>query len=179
MPSEDQSRDHIHKVVASLVGDDAANIFTYLYERGGEATEEEIASKMKMRMNAVRKALYSLLEQNLVSYRRVRDKNSGWYVYYWQVHEGQLLALILSRKRAVLDKLKARLAFELENTFYQCPADSTRYSFNEAVEYEFTCPRCGASLVYVDNTSVVRVLKEVIKRLEEELRVEQERAASR
>jgi transcription initiation factor TFIIE subunit alpha len=135
-------------------------------------TDEEIANDLGMKINTVRRALYNLLEQGLVSYRRVRDKSSGWFVYYWSLNTDKLNVALLQRKEKVLSKLKARLRYEEENEFYVCPVDGSRYTFAEALEYDFKCPRCGEHLVHQDNTDIKEVLRERIARIEEELKRE-------
>ncbi len=147
----------------------AARIFEYIYKRLDEVQDEEIARELGLKLNEVRRILYALSEQGFVSYRRVRDKNTGWYTYYWRVRKDEILSLIQSRKKVVLSKLKLRLQAEETNTFYECPTDGTRYTFDEALENEFRCPRCGSQLVYADNSNIIRVLKKYINILEREL----------
>ncbi len=168
----------IEVFLKSLIGETATKVFLFLLGKSSEATDEEIANGLNMKTNAVRKALYTLVDYNLVSYRRVRDSRSGWYTYYWKANENQVLSMIISRKKLVLEKLRTRLEFESNSTFYQCSMDGSRYSFNEALEYNFTCPRCGNPLVYIDNTSILQALRDIIRRIEEELKSEESRAYS-
>ncbi|GAH56981.1 unnamed protein product, partial [marine sediment metagenome] len=37
----------------------------------------------KLKLNTVRKTLYKLYSAKLAQFRRVRDKNTGWFIYYW------------------------------------------------------------------------------------------------
>ena len=168
----------IEAFLKNLIGETATRVFLFLLSRSGEVTDEEIANGLSLKTNAVRKALYTLVDYNLVSYRRVRDSRSGWYTYYWKANENQVISMIISRKKLVLEKLKTRLEFEVNSTFYQCPMDGTRYSFNEALEYNFMCPRCGNPLVYIDNTSILQALRDIIRRIEEELESEESKAYS-
>ncbi len=164
-----KSENPVAKLIELMFNEKAAKIFEYIYKRFDEVQDEEIARELGLKLNEVRRTLYALSEQGFVSYRRVRDKNTGWYTYYWRVRKDEILSLIQARKKVVLSKLKLRLQAEESNTFYECPADGTRYTFDEALENEFRCPRCGSQLVYVDNSSIIQVLKKYINLLEKEL----------
>lgn len=163
------SENPVVKLIELMFDEKAARIFEYIYKRLDEVQDEEIARELGLKLNEVRRILYALSEQGFVSYRRVRDKNTGWYTYYWRVRKDEILSLIQSRKKVVLSKLKLRLQAEETNTFYECPTDGTRYTFDEALENEFRCPRCGSQLVYADNSNIIRVLKKYINILEREL----------
>jgi transcription initiation factor TFIIE subunit alpha len=159
-------------MIERMYGSEARTVLEYLLGKNKEVTDEEIAEETGLKINSVRRALYLLLEHNLVGYRRVRDRNSGWYIYYWQVNVDQINAILYARKKMVLEKLKARLRYEESNEFYVCPNDGSRYTFDEAMDNDFRCPRCGEMLEYEDNTRYKEVLRKRIARIEEELRRE-------
>ena len=159
-------------MIEKMYGSEARSVLEYLLEKNKEVKDEEIAEGTGLKINAVRRALYLLLEHNLVSYRRIRDRNSGWYIYYWQVNIDQMNAILYSRKKMVLDKLKARLQYEENNDFYICPNDGSRYTFDEAMDNDFRCPRCGAMLEHEDNTKYKEILRKRIAIIEEELKRE-------
>ncbi|MCX8196151.1 MAG: transcription initiation factor IIE subunit alpha [Acidilobaceae archaeon] len=89
--------------------------------------------------------------------------------YYWRVDIDSINLGLLKRKRAVVSKLKYRLEHEMSAEFYVCPLDGSRYSFSEAFDYEFSCPRCGAVLERNDNQKAVEELRRFIKELEQEI----------
>ncbi len=159
-------------LIEALTGKEAREVFKHLLEQGKELTDEEISRNVNMRVNAVRKALYALSELGLISYRRVRDKNTGWYIYYWRVNIENIDSILITRKKEILKKLKERLEYEKGNTFFVCENEGIRYTFDEAFEHDFRCPRCGGNLIHIDNGEVVKVLEERIKILEEELKRE-------
>ena len=72
----------IKQVVIEFAGEEAFEVVSRLKE-DEETTDEEIANETGMRLNAVRKILYKLYDLHLASYRRTRDKQTGWFVYYW------------------------------------------------------------------------------------------------
>ena len=52
----------------------------------GEVTDEELAEELGLELNDVRRALFILYENDLATYRRVRDEDSGWLTYLWTFH---------------------------------------------------------------------------------------------
>jgi len=158
--------------IETVMGPYARKVFEYLVELGEEASDSQISEALGLKVNEVRKALYALSEYGLLSYRRVRDKNTGWFIYYWRINIDDINGILLLRKKEILRKLKERLNYENENSFYYCPVDGTRYTFDEAFENGFVCPRCGAELIYIDNEKTKKILLEKIRVLEEELRRE-------
>ncbi|AWS00610.1 transcription factor E [Metallosphaera hakonensis] len=152
-----------------LLGEDVIDVLSFLLDNKAELTDEEMANKLNVKVNEVRKKLYALADHGLVSYRRTRDKESGWYVYFWKANVDQINELLLARKREILNKLKARLEYESNNEFYICPEDKTKYTFEEAFENEFKCPKCGVQLTYYDSARVRELLEQKIKEIEEEI----------
>ncbi|QGA54932.1 transcription factor [Sulfolobus sp. E5-1-F] len=153
----------------SLLGDDVIDVLRVLLEKGTEMTDEEIANQLNIKVNDVRKKLNLLEEQGFVSYRKTRDKDSGWFIYYWRPNIDQINEILLNRKRLILDKLKSRLEYEKNNTFFICPQDNSRYSFEEAFENEFKCLKCGSQLTYYDTEKIKSFLEQKIRQIEEEI----------
>ena len=118
-----------------------------------------------LKLNTVRKTLYKLYSEKLAQFRRIRDKSTGWFIYYWW-HEFDLLEdILLEKKKLVEKKLRERLAFEESNYFFtckNCDNKNIKYVFEEAFEYNFRCPDCGGPLEAVDNKKIIEILKEKI-----------------
>ncbi len=172
MPRQTTSAEQLGLFVERLLDPEAKEVFLYLFETGKEATESEIAEATRLKVNSVRRALNLLVEKGLISYRRIRvvDKNGRTStVFYWRINGESLKSLVAARKKAVIEKLKAVLEHEENTYYYVCPLDGTRYSMDEAMEYNFTCPRCGSMLV-PDETrdKLVETLRRLVRRLEEE-----------
>ncbi len=158
-------------VVEEIGGESAYQVVRVLLESDKEITDEEIANKLNMQLNAVRKILYRLYEERLASYRRTRDTNTGWFIYYWRIRPDKIRDAVIRRKREVYLRLSERLKFERENMLFHCGNPSCqRLTFDEAMEAEFKCPNCGEELKYQDNSESIRVLEEKVRELEEELK---------
>ncbi|MHA1755089.1 MAG: transcription factor E [Candidatus Odinarchaeia archaeon] len=131
-----------------------------------EITDEELAEKTGLKLNIVRKVLYRLYDNHLATYRRIRDKNTGWFIYYWKLNLDKIYDLTKKRKELVLKRLEERLNFEKEHQFYYCPKDeSIRLTFEEAMEASFKCPHCGELLQFKDNSNLIKVLEAKIDEL--------------
>jgi len=151
-----------------LLGEEAVHLIQILSEQE-ETTDDELILKTGMKLNNLRKILYQLFEQSLVSYRRVRDKDAGWFKYYWRINRTGLSILLNAKKRRILAKLKERLEYETRNMFFICPTDNVRYVFEDAMETNFQCPNCGGKLESVQNQDIISVLKIKIAELESNL----------
>jgi transcription initiation factor TFIIE subunit alpha len=156
--------------IANLFGGEEAVTVVKSLKKLGEATDEIIANDCGIRLNTVRKVLYKLYDHGLVSCTRVRDEKTGWFIFYWRLQPDQLDAFIRSRKKRALDKLKQRLDFERNHTFFICKNDpDVRVTFEEAMETSFKCPKCGKQLDSSDNAELISALETRIERLEAEL----------
>lgn len=165
------------ELVKIFCGDVCSSILKILLKDSSEFIDEELASKLGANINDIRRALYELQTLGIITYRRERDK-SGNFVYYWYADVEHLNQLFLRRKKTVLRRLEDRLKLEEENSFYVCPQDDIRLSFDEALENEFRCPRCNMPLEFAENEEIKRKLRELILSLQEEV-FNEERALGR
>ncbi len=150
-------------------GEEAVEIVKALAERK-DVTDEELAESTGIRINTIRKVLYTLYDMGLADFKRIRDKETGWYYYYWNLDLKRLPELIRARKMEELNELKKMLEEESEAMYYWCGTPGhPRLTFDEALEYEFQCPLCGNMLMQYDNTKILEDLKRRIEELEIEL----------
>lgn len=138
-----------------------------------ELTDEELAERTNLKVNIVRSILYKLHDHRLATYRRERDKKTGWYIYYWRLTTDRLKDIILQRKRLVIKNLKERLEYELGSKFFFCPCNGKRYTYEEALEHNFSCPDCSGVMLEIDNSKIIEALKSQIEKLEKELSSEE------
>ena len=83
------------QVLMDFGGEDALKLARVLNTvQDEEITDEKLADLSKVKLNVVRKILYILNENKLTAFRRVRDKRSGWFVYYWKSQFDQLPELL-------------------------------------------------------------------------------------
>ncbi len=135
----------------------------------GEVTDEELAEELGLELNDVRRALFILYENDLATYRRLRDEDSGWLTYLWTFEYDNIPEKLEEEMHRLLDALIERREYELNNEFYLCETDSIRFEFGEAMDFGFECPNCGSQLVDIDNARLVDAIDERIADLRDEL----------
>jgi transcription initiation factor TFIIE subunit alpha len=156
--------------VAEVLGQEEAIQIIYTLRDTDEITDDQIAGKTGIRLNSVRKILYKLYDHSLVSLRRSRDENTGWFIFHWKLQPDQLEGFITNQKKHVLKKLEARLSYEQNHEFYYCGSPGCkRIPFEEAVELIFQCPTCNKPMMHFDNTDVIEALSQKVNQLRKEL----------
>jgi transcription initiation factor TFIIE subunit alpha len=137
----------------------------------GEVTDEELAERLGLELNDVRRALFILYENDLATYRRVRDEDSGWLTYLWTFDYDNVPPNLREEMERLLEALVERRQYELENEFYLCEVCSIRFEFAEAMDLGFECPECGSPVEAMENTHLVDAMDERIENLRAELGV--------
>lgn len=161
--------DSLIKIARIIGGEETAKVIEVL-SKNCEMTEEEIVSKTGIKLNDVRKILYKLYEHSIVGLRRIRDKDTGWFIFYWRLQRDQIEGFILGQKKRILEKLEMRLEYEKSHEFYYCNTPGCgRVSFEEAMEYLFRCPKCNKPLVHYDNSKIIEALSKKIEKIKSEL----------
>jgi transcription initiation factor TFIIE subunit alpha len=172
MPKIDADYNLLESVVREIGGDDAVKVSSLL-DPTEETTDEAIAAGSEMKLNAVRKILYRLYDARLAEFRRIRDKSTGWFIYFWKLKPNRVEELVINRKKTVYRKLKGRLDYEEKFHFFKCDQDyCPRYTFDEAMENNFKCPECNNDLLAFDNKEIVEKLSEKV----DELRISLEKS---
>lgn len=161
--SENRIIDVLKQVVPE---EDAERILFYLRGKSN-ISEFIIAEELDLEIHRTRNLLYKLLDVNLVSFKRKKDKIKGWYICYWDFNETIIPHLEEKLRMDTIKKLKNRLDNEAEGFFYMCRFAHTRQGFEEAFEYNFKCPECGELMNQVDNSRTIEFLKKRISDLEE------------
>ena len=169
MSTQDADYNLLESVVREIGGDDAVKV-AGLLDPKEETTDEAIAAGAEMKLNAVRKVLYRLYDARLAEFRRIRDKSTGWFIYFWRLKPQRVEELVINRKKTVYVKLKARLDYEQKFHFFKCEQDyCPRYTFDEAMENNFKCPECNGELRAFDNSEIIKKLSKKVKELRKSL----------
>jgi len=169
MSTQDADYNLLESVVREIGGDDAVKV-AGLLDPKEETTDEAIAAGAEMKLNAVRKVLYRLYDARLAEFRRIRDKSTGWFIYFWRLKPQRVEELVINRKKTVYVKLKARLDYEQKFHFFKCEQNyCPRYTFDEAMENNFKCPECNGELRAFDNSEIVKKLSKKVKELRKSL----------
>jgi transcription initiation factor TFIIE subunit alpha len=163
-----KEKDHLlKKIVKELVSEEAIPIVEYLKGKS-KISEFVISEELELEIHRTRFLLYKLLDHNIVSFIRKKDKIKGWYICYWDLNEEIINHLDQKIKDDKIDKLQERLKREEGNQFYLCRNACARMDFDRAMEFNFKCPECGEIMHQQDNLKTIEFLKERIKEIEDD-----------
>ena len=160
----------VQKYLHELVGPEGMMVAAAPPE--GEVTDEELAEKLDLELNTVRRTLLILYENDLASYRRLRDEDSGWLTYLWTFHYDNIPENLEKQMCHLLEALEERLEYERTHEFYLSEVSSIRFEFGEAMELGFECPNSGTALEPMDNDRLVNAIEARIDDLSDELNVD-------
>ncbi len=160
----------IQKYLHELVGPSGMPVAAAPPE--GEVTDEELAQELNLELNDVRRALFILYENDLASYRRLRDEDSGWLTYLWTFEYEKIPENLEEEMHRLLEALDEREEYERTHEFYLCEVCSIRFEFGEAMDFGFECPECGSPVEAMENERLVAAMHDRIAELEDELNVE-------
>jgi len=156
------SHDIIDTVVAQVAGQDVVRLVKALRIRKN-VSEFKLAELLKEEVNLTRNMLYRLYNANLVSFTRKKDKKKGWYIYYWTFNTGRVKELLLAMQERQLEKLEERVHREKSSHFFICPKKCIRLDFEQATDFQYKCPECGALLDQEDNANKILQLEKEIQ----------------
>ncbi|MCA9486685.1 hypothetical protein H6501_01925 [Candidatus Woesearchaeota archaeon] len=152
----------ILEITAEIVNEEAAQVVEFLYHNPG-ASEFDVSEGIGFAVSQIRSLLYELKSKNLIDYDRRKDKEKGWYLYYWKVVPLNFSKVYMNEKKKKLEQFRERLENEENNVFYICPNFCKRLSFEDSLEHNFTCPVCGTLMNEENKSRKVEILKRNIK----------------
>jgi transcription initiation factor TFIIE subunit alpha len=159
-------RQTLLSMVEDVAGPEVREVTIILLTHKGELTDEIIAEELDIKLNQVRKALYKLHDLELASFRRIRDKATGWFIFYWKLHPEKINSLVKRKQKNVLNKIKARLEYEEGNMFFSCGNENCkRVTFQLSMEQDFFCADCEGRLESFDNSKIIKVLRKKFEEL--------------
>ncbi|MDZ7688972.1 MAG: transcription factor [Halobacteriales archaeon] len=161
------SDDVVQAYLAEVVGAEGMPVAMNPVE--DEIVDEDLAEKLDLDPKIVRRTLFILYENDLASYRRDRDEESGWYTYLWSFEYDNIPEKLNKEMKKLRDTLDERIEYEIQNEFYICDIDGIRFEFEEAMDLSFNCPECGSPLEPMENDELVEAMVVRHEELEEEL----------
>ncbi|MDD1718240.1 MAG: transcription factor [Methanoregulaceae archaeon] len=151
-----------------LIGEEGIDLLIK-YPEEGEFSDEDLAATTGINLNSVRHTLYTLYEKRLAEYRRIKNNETGWLTYLWQLRTDLIYEAIKEDMETALEKLEARERYEEENDFYICKTDGILFTFNQAMDRNFECPNCQQQVEHFENEVLIRALKRRIRSMKESL----------
>jgi transcription initiation factor TFIIE subunit alpha len=157
-------RAYLHR----LVGDEGLDLLER-FPPEGEHSDEDLAASTGINLNSVRHTLYTLYERRLAEYHRIKNNETGWLTYLWQLRTDRIFDAIREDMETVLDKLSRRERYEEENDFFICKECHLIFTFPQAMGMDFKCPDCDKALGHFDNEILLKSLKERIDAIKKSL----------
>ena len=158
------SKKIIDYVIREVAGERAIDLVNYLRNKKN-VSEFKIADDLKKDIKEVRTTLYLLVNQNLISSIRKKDKQKGWYIYYWTFNSKNVKYLFMKHKSERLKRLQERAIREKNNVFYICENKCIRFNFDQGINFNFKCPECGELMMQEDNSITIKQIEKEIDNL--------------
>jgi transcription initiation factor TFIIE subunit alpha len=156
--------------IAFILGGEEGVMIINAIKNVEEITVEELSEQTEIQINMVRKILYRFYNHSLVTSRRFRDKETGWFIFQWRLQPELIEAFVVGMKQKILKKIQQRLEYELQHEFYHCGNPTCpRITFEDAMDTVFNCPVCGEPLKPQENEKSISFLEEKIEEIEVEL----------
>jgi len=110
----------VDEVFLDVLGEEGMPLIRAMRKKDN-LSEFRLATLLKLDVKRVRNLLYKLSNHNLVGFTRKKDKEKGWYIYYWSLLTDQIKYQYVRSKKEQLARLKDRLDREGREHFFFCP----------------------------------------------------------
>ena len=124
----------------------------------GTTIDLEISEETEIKLTIVRKILYKLYDAGIATCKKAKDPKTNWDMYVWNLEEINILEAITKKYENISIDIEKSIRYEEENMFFACKTNGHRYKFDNASEINFVCPKCGETLEFEDNTSIIEAL---------------------
>ncbi len=145
----------VQEILMDITNDDKSSVSIIECILNGKTSDEEIAEETEIKLNIVRKILYKLHDAGIASYKRIKDPKTNWYIYNWKFEQEKISYIITKKYEKFSEEIDKSIEYEEKNMFFVCKANGHRYKFEKASVNNFKCPKCGESLEYQDNSTII------------------------
>ncbi|MEM4590168.1 MAG: hypothetical protein QXK21_02790 [Candidatus Micrarchaeia archaeon] len=130
-----------------------------------EMTDDAIAARCKLKVAEVRAILNKLYNYKMAEYKRIKDRDTGWFSYIWKIDVSNILNIIKEQtinRIEELDKTVEKMSTEF---VYYCPqcSKTNLISFDLAADLMFRCPNCENKLLEKERDLKDKYEKELIE----------------
>ncbi len=158
------SEDEVREFVSSIVDEEGMRVYEYLKDKE-EISDEKIAENLDIDEKKVRSTLYNFYDNGIANYRRIQDKETKWYTYFWQINNyNKIQTVMAERLNNRIEELKGSID-DQEEEYYTCgDQDHPKLTFDGAMDLEFKCPKCGEMVEPRENENI-KAMKDELDRL--------------
>jgi len=158
----------LQELVCAIAGKNTEAVVDILKDKK-DVNEYKIAKKLEMTINQTRNILYKLYNEGIVSFTRKKDKQKGWYIYYWTFNTAKAIERFLEIKKMEIENLKHQLASRETKRFFSCQTCHIEFSEEIALHHDFICPECGQLLALTLKEDKINEIEVAIKKAKERL----------
>jgi len=130
----------LEDTISQIAGKQAIPIYKLLKGRE-DVNEFELTEKLKLSINEIRNILYKFDHHNLLSSKRKKDRQKGWYIYFWTLSRERLIEVTEKLMKEKLKNLN-RLLDLGDEEYYSCVNKCIKFDEATALEHDYTCPEC-------------------------------------
>ena len=127
--------------------------------------DNDIADELDVKVVTVRRLLNELHEFDLVSYKRTKNKETGWYTYIWKKREDKSIEYAREYLNLHLLNLRNNLEHEESNMWFDCSC--SRVTLDCAMESNFICPVCSETYIEAKSSERIKKIEGNIRNIRE------------
>lgn len=146
--------------VSNSVGAGAVDVLKSLVD--GPKTDEDIAEKLSIKVNEVRRALNVMNSYSIVRYDVNKD-SKGWLIFTWRIDSERLSEYVAGIKKEVV--VADTILQGNCNDFFVCKGcyskEKVVLPFDSAFETGFVCQGCGKPFALLSREETVALFKVV------------------
>lgn len=135
----------------------------------GTVDENKLAETLKVRVNDIRKLMYSLSHNGFVKYTKKKSESKQWwYIYLWRLDICKLKSDFLAKKKRELSDVQERLDTARRSAF-RCNKCGLEFSEERALEAGYLCPDCEVPLNEIKRQMIAAKLEREIELLDKSI----------
>jgi len=144
---------NVKEILLKFFEEDCVNILSELNEY---VRDEILSNRKNVKAPTVRKWLNLLHNYGLVEYTKTKDKQSGWFTYYWKIRPEKIAEFVISDIDKEINDLFQKIEEIKEHNFVCGCRD---WTYIEALESNFVCVQCGKVIIEKDNNGLTSELE--------------------
>ena len=157
------------KEYLNVIDENAYSLLNMWKQHSDINNDEVLAKEFGTKVTIVRSILNKLCYRGIVTYDKVKDKNSGWYNYYWKIDFEKIAKLIFSQHKETKTKLEKKLELGTTYDIFTCENECKKIPFEIAIEHNFICPHCNEKLKQYDFNKELKETKRYLDEVNSEM----------
>ncbi len=153
----------VRRLLIDKFGEDSIVLIGYLKDKDF-VSEEQIAQDTGIFYKSLQKSLIRMQDAKVIVCKKITDE-TGYITYYWRIDFDALVEYIQENVYGMFSQLISKLEYGEE--LYYCPSCSIEgivyYSYEDSLDYQFKCPRCGSDLKLLTIETIENLKEKILK----------------